>query len=145
MISMAPSLIAWEDKRADEDSGEDYDSDVKGTPLTVVEDGLILPSSEDTAPLDLVIVEEGCIPWVKPPPIMAPTLGKWSRWFEVRGKDHLPTMELQTSKAKNPVKAHICYDWKYRWQLFYSRKFTPAAGCVSDPRVYGFPLPNHVY
>jgi hypothetical protein len=144
-ISTAPSLIAWEDKRADEDSGEDYDSDVEGAPLTVVEDGLIPPSSEDAALLDLVVVEEGCILWVKPPPITAPTPGKWSRWFEVRGKDRLPTMELQTSKAKHPVGAHICYDQKYRQQLFYSRKFTPAAGCISDPRVYGFPPPNRIY
>ena len=70
---------------------------------------------------------------------------KWSKWFELKGKDSMPSMVLQSHRAKALYHSAVYYDRANCQQLFFSQKLTVPNGCVSDIDVFGLPPPNQIF
>ncbi|KAJ7458099.1 hypothetical protein FB451DRAFT_1406420 [Mycena latifolia] len=98
-------------------------------------------------PLELVVLDERRLPWIKPPTVLSGARsGKWEKWVQYESTSTPSFLYLRKhGHSWKPTSPHLlCYDRKERRELYLRTDHAWPMG-VLDRGVFGIPAPRDRY
>ncbi|KAG6913750.1 hypothetical protein DXG01_004550 [Tephrocybe rancida] len=99
-----------------------------------------VPARHPSQVLDLIILWDECVPWIRPPEISKVKAGSWERWA-LDVEDGVESLR----RMKSNDEGHVYYDRKHRRILTLEYALVSPPGLTTDCDCFSLPAPDMPY
>ena len=100
-------------------------------------------SDWDAEPLDYVEIDPRRVAWVRPPPVIRSSAGKWEKWAEKNIEGQL--FVAKVGRSYSDFHGASYFDRANNREVILLEEAPILPGVVSEREVFGFPCPRHLH